>query len=82
MKVIPGIFVMCDTHGLPLEDAVFEADKEGMAIDWVNYIDDARKHGWTEKTIRTKITGAVQEIHGQDYLVEFNKRLDRIVAPI
>ena len=82
MKVIPGVFIMCDTHGLPLEDAIFEADQQGVAIDWVNYIEDARKHGWSEKTIRTKITYAVQKVHGRDYLLEFNKRLDLVVAPI
>jgi len=77
MKVVPGVFEMCDTYGLPLEDAIFTIDQRGYAVDWVGFIEDARKHGWTDKTIRRKVVYAVREIFDKDYLLEFMKRFDR-----
>jgi len=75
-----GVFQICDTFGFPLEIAILEIRDRGYVVAWDEFIKDARKHGWKEKTIRTKILGAVNEAFGADYLTEFTKRLDKCLG--
>ena len=78
IRGMPGVFEMCDTFGLPLEIAVDYLHEHGLVVAWDEFIKDARQHGWTEKTIRKKILGAVQEsiIYDHEYKRIFETRLD------
>lgn len=77
---IPGVFKMCDTIGLPLEVAILECSDRGYVVAWDAFVDDARAHGWTDKTIHRKIAGAVEEAMGGDYAAEHEKRLIRYMG--
>ena len=73
MQALPGVFKLIDTLGFPLEIILLELKDRGLVVAWDEFITDARTHGWTEKTIRTKILGAVNEAHGTDYLEKFTE---------
>jgi len=79
---MPGVFEMCDTFGLPLEIAIEHLHKHDLVVAWNEYIDDARQHGWTDKTIRRKILNAVQECiaFDREYKRIFETRLDAYLA--
>ena len=73
---IPGVFKMCDTAGLPLEIAIMEIHDRGYVVAWDEFIKDARRHGWAEKTIRRKVLGAVSDAMGEEYAAGFRERFD------
>jgi len=73
---ISGVFKMIDTHGIPLEIILGILDDKKMVVAWDEFIDDARAHGWKDKTIRTKITGAVNEVFDHEYMQHFTERLE------
>ena len=75
MRGLSGVFNLVDTHGLPLEIIILECEDRGIVVAWDEFIKDAREHGWTDKTIRTKVIGAVGEAK-PDMLDEFTKRLE------
>ena len=79
-KALSGVFRMTDTVGLPLEIILLECRDRGVAVAWDEFISDAKAHGWTDKTIRKKIMGAVSEAFGFAYLKEFTKRFESYYA--
>jgi len=62
--------------GLPLEIIILELRDRSLVVAWDEFINDARQHGWTDKTIHTKCLGAVSEAFSAEYTVEFTKRLN------
>ncbi len=82
MKSMPGVFRLADTHGIPLEILVQIIDDRGMVVAWDLFVDDARSHGWQDKTIRRKAIAAIAENFPRDYLVDFTKRLDIYLAKV
>jgi len=76
MLAIPGIFRITDTSGLPLEVILLECRDRGVVVAWDEFIDDARNHGWSDKTIYRKAASAVAEAFDPEYQNEFIKRLN------
>ena len=75
-KALTGAFKLADTLGIPLELILLECRDHNFVIAWDVFIEDARKHGWTDKTIRKKILGAINEVYNAEYITEFISRLD------
>ncbi len=73
-----GVFKLYDTSGLPLEMVVDRLVQKGARVDWPDFIDSARRHGWKDKTIRSRAVEAITEAieFDTEYLSEFTKRLD------
>ena len=77
---VEGIFKLCDTVGFPLEFAMLELADRGLVVNWADFITDAIDHGWSKKTIRSKILGASEEAFGRGYKNEMAWRLDRFLS--
>jgi len=72
-KVVAGVFRLFDTVGLPLE-IIFERIKnEDWIVDWKEFIGDARKHGWSDRTIRTRVITAYGDVFGMKKMDQFEK---------
>ena len=70
-------FYVVDTIGFPLELLLLELRDQGCVVAWDQFISDALDHGWTFKTIKTRIIGSVTEAFGEGYAAEFGPRLNR-----
>jgi len=79
MLALPGIFKVCDTHGLPLETVIELLNDRGHVVAWDEFVADAREHGWKDTTIRKKILGGVNEVFGPTYRKEVSDRLDLLL---
>lgn len=56
------VFNLKATHGLPLEFALDHIINEnGFAIDWVGFINEARRNGWWDFQTVDVITHAMQD---------------------
>lgn len=49
--VIPGLFKLYDTHGLPLSLACNLIYEHDAAPNWLEFVLDAKKSGWSDKKI-------------------------------
>lgn len=75
-----GIFKLVDTKGFSLEILLLELRDKNLLMDWGDFIMDAKKHGWTNKTIRKKIKDAVRNAFGQQYMDDgFTKVFDEFM---
>lgn len=58
---------MSSILGLPLEILLYELDKHNMIVDWVEFFESSKKHGWKEKTTLQRISVGVFEVYGPKY---------------
>ena len=78
MDALTGAFALADTHGLSLEIILLELRDREMVVAWDDFVSDARKHGWSDKTIRKKILGAWGDAFGS-VPGEFEERLNLLM---
>ena len=62
--LMPGLFAMYDTHGLPFEFSFTMCLERGMYPDWVALVRDARKAGWGAKKTLTTVGEAIRDVFG------------------
>jgi len=55
---------MSSILGLPLDILLEELHEHDMVVDWVEFYESSKKHGWNDKTILNRIS---VEIHGSKY---------------
>jgi len=58
---------MSSILGLPLDILLEELHEHDMVVDWVEFYESSKKHGWNDKTILNRISVGVLEIHGSKY---------------
>ena len=76
--VVKGVFRFCTSiTGLPLEEIVFQLDRNYFKIDWVDFCDEAKKSGWTNYRIIQKISDALKDVYTDKYN---NKTMGRIIC--
>jgi alanyl-tRNA synthetase len=68
--IIPGneVFILHDTHGIPLEVSLGILIERRWTIEWPTFIISALNHGWSKKNIINKIRYACNESgYGKGY---------------
>lgn len=78
--VVSDTFKFVGTHGLPLDVLLHVLKDKGLVIDWLDFIQDARRDGWKDRTIRARILAAVADVFGPSYRNEFDKQLSKIIS--
>jgi alanyl-tRNA synthetase len=66
--VIKGadIFRMGDQDGFPLWAALDQCSQRGMAVDWIGYLEAARKAGWPDFKTLDRIREALSDSMATD----------------
>lgn len=62
--VVGGVYMWCATFGVPLTDVTSLLDKKGHVVDWQDYYINARKEGMGHRTIATRLTEVMTDLHG------------------
>lgn len=70
---------MVDTHGLPLDITVALCRDHGLVPSWAQFWVRAREKGWKLSGTLTKLKNAVAYVYGQDYLVEWERRMQLFI---
>jgi hypothetical protein len=67
--VIDGewVFYMSDTRGVHLTDILVFLDEKGFSVGWPGYLELAKKQGWKEKTILTRLRDSITDVFGGAY---------------
>ena len=65
--VITGVFHFVSTYGFPLVEFLYEAQKENMIVDWVDYYETALLKDMKSDRILTQVESAVLEVYGKTY---------------
>lgn len=78
--VVAGAFAFVGTHGLPLDFLLHVLKTHGMVVDWLDFIQDARRDGWKDRTIRARILAAVADVFGPVYLKDFDDTFSKIIS--
>lgn len=78
--VVSDTFKFVGTHGLPLDVLLHVLKDKGLVIDWLDFIQDARRDGWKDRTIRARILAAVADVFGPAYKNEFDKQFSKIIS--
>lgn len=42
-------------------------DEKNLVVDWPDFIEDAFRHGWKEKTLRSRLREAIPDVYGPDF---------------
>lgn len=58
-----GVFMLVDTHGLPLDVIMGHLAKKNAVVSWVHFCIDAVCAGWTDSKIHATIREAVTIYH-------------------
>ena len=66
------IFKLKDTYGLPLEISLEECKSHNLTINWVEYAEAAKRHGWKDY----QIIQSMQEL-GEEYVKKITLHLMR-----
>jgi hypothetical protein len=75
---LKDIFKFTGTHGIPLELFLELLKEKGYLIDWLDWIQAAKKDGWNNKTIFLRIETSIGEVYGSLYKKNFMTRLEKI----
>ncbi len=66
-------FVYVDTHGMPLSALIDTLSKSSILIHWPSFILDGLSHGWTYKTLVSRIREGIQDSltlsHSEKYIL-------------
>ena len=62
--VMAGVFVLVDTHGVPLTTAVELLQGKGVMPDWLDFYQSALRVGWKPVGILSKMDEAVLDVYG------------------
>lgn len=73
--VLSGVFDLVGTVGLPLDIVICELIDRGAVIDMMDFIRDARRDGWKNRTIISRFCDTPL---GND--AEFMARLEKALA--
>ena len=62
-RLFPGhtLFNLKTTHGLPLDFALDQIQDKGLTVDWVGFIEEARKNKWWDFQTYEVITHALED---------------------
>lgn len=74
--VLSGVHDFCSTYGISLDDFYSSIRKE-YAIDWIDFIKSARKHGQNDRNTYAKISSLIRDNDFLDKLDYVFKNLDR-----
>lgn len=65
--VVKGLFRLFDSSGIPLSDVFNQCRLSGIQPDWQEFVKEATEAGWKIKTIKTRMSEAINDSHGKDY---------------
>ena len=77
-----GMFVLVDTHGLPLPMAVDILNTKGYMPDWLDFYKQAVLAGWNPTGIVSKLGDAVSDVYGPVFRDAWVCRLYECVAAL
>jgi len=72
--VMRGLFRFHADLGIPMDDLLDMVNARGWVVDWPDFIAGAKKDGWNDRTIISKIVSACTEVYGKEYAAEVEKR--------
>jgi len=58
---------MSSILGLPLDTLLEVLKEHDMVVDWIDFYESSKKHGWKEKTLFNRISTYVIEVYGPEY---------------
>ena len=71
-----GVFKFYDTTGVPLT-VVFDYLKDkNIKPCWVSFIEEAKKSGWQNKTILSRLEESIIDTYGKEYWEKIRSKLD------
>lgn len=62
--VIGGVFPLVNSEGIPLEVVIESLRRRGMVVDWVGFVRECLRFGWSEERILSGIVAAVGDVCG------------------
>jgi len=76
--VIKGVFKLFDTYGIPLWVICESFQKNNWIPSWVHFYWEASEHGWTHKTIISKLKDHLADIYELEFISTVTKRLNEL----
>lgn len=74
-SVVTNVFPLLDTHGIPFELIVEGIYDRDMVIDWLSFLQQATKAGWSLSMTIAKIEAACTDVLGGAVASEVTSRL-------
>lgn len=62
--LVPEMFELYDTYGLPFAISFDECFKRGMYPDWVDLVRSAHRADWSAKKLTATVCEAIREVFG------------------
>lgn len=78
--VIGGVFPLVNSEGIPLEVVIESLRRRGMVIDWLGFVRECLRFGWSEERIVSGIVAAVGDVCGPVEREEVESRLRRALG--
>ncbi len=69
------VFKTSEALGLPLDFILLNFDEKNRVVDWIDFINVALEHGWSMKTILTKIEYPIIDVYGKAHWIEIERRI-------
>lgn len=68
------VFKMTEAIGVELETILTILSNQGKVVDWIEFIETAKQHGWSYKTTLKKIEYPIIDVFGDTYWKEIRDR--------
>lgn len=74
--VVQGLFpLMSSILGLPLDILLEDLKNNNMVVDWIEFYESSKKHGWKDKTILNRISEGATKIYGENISEQIIRKL-------
>lgn len=70
------VFYMADTEGIHLTDLLTFLDDQGITVDWPGYLTAAKKQGWKDSTVLSRVRESLTDVYGGAHLTAWLSRWD------
>jgi len=70
---------MSSILGLPLDTLLEMLKENNMVVDWIEFYESSKKHGWKDKTTLNRISTYVVDVYGPEYRDIIINRLKKYI---
>lgn len=77
--LMPELFSLYDTHGLPFAFSIGMTYRRGLVPDWVSLVRNAKSAGWSSKHLQDTVGEALRELFGPKAPLEQLRALTEVI---
>lgn len=75
IQIIGGCFKLLDTYGVPMPIIVSILAEHGYMVNWIDFCEDAVKHGWKLRAAVARLREAVGDTYDRHWVLGWEEKI-------